>query len=41
MSNPTSKDFFKHPKGSYPRLTASNYKSWMNSSKYTLKTISA
>ena len=39
MSAP--KDVFKHPKGSYARLTTTNYKSWMNSSKRTLKAISA
>ena len=37
----SSKDVFNHPKGSYARLTATNYKSWMNSSKRTLKAISA
>ena len=36
-----TKDVFKHPKGSYARLTATNYNSWMNSSKRTLKAISA
>lgn len=36
-----TKDVFKHPKGSYAGLMETNYKSWMNSSKRTLKAISS
>lgn len=36
-----SKDIFKHLKDSYARLTTTNYQSWMNSSKRTLKASSA
>jgi hypothetical protein len=35
------KDTFKHPMGSFERLTASNYASWKNSVRRVLRAISA
>lgn len=37
FSMSTIKDIFKHPKGSYERLTTSNYSAWRNGSRQLLR----
>ena len=37
----STKDTFKHPKGSYERLIATNYPTWSNSTQYLLRALRA
>ena len=37
----SSKDTFKHPKGSYERLNANNYPTWSNSTRRLLHALRA
>jgi hypothetical protein len=40
MSSSTSKDVFKHPKGSFDRINTTNYASWQNSIRRLLRMMS-